>query len=126
MSEINVTPLVDVMLVLLVIFIVCAPLMAQALRVDLPQVKADAAAEADRVTVEVGPGGSFFLDGTETGGAAALTARLTERLAADPDLVVELAADGEAAYQRVAEAIALLREAGAARVAFATSPPPRQ
>ncbi len=122
MSEINVTPLVDVMLVLLVIFIVTAPLLAQAISVELPKVKAQAAGEPQVLTLAVEAAGGLRLDDAALPDGA-IVAALRERLAEDPKTVVRLAADGAAAYQRVAEAIALMREAGVERLAFATQAP---
>ncbi|MBF0374262.1 MAG: biopolymer transporter ExbD [Alphaproteobacteria bacterium] len=119
LSEINVTPLVDVMLVLLVIFIVCAPLMAQSLRVTLPAAAAEPLTESRRAAVTLTAEGALLLDG-QPRSAEALTADLTSRLTAEPTLVVELAADGALAYERVARTVSLLRQAGATRLAFAT------
>lgn len=122
MSEINVTPLVDVMLVLLVIFIITAPLLAQALRVDLPRAEAEASGDPESVTVTLQADGTLRLD-DHAMARQALVAALRERLADKPETVTRLAADGAAPYQKVAEVIALLREAGVERLAFATQAP---
>ncbi len=122
MSEINVTPLVDVMLVLLVIFILTAPLLAQALRVDVPRAEAEPSGEPETLTVTLTADGALMLD-DHSMGRAALRAALRERLAAKPKIVTRFAADGEASYQQVAEVIALLRKAGVERLAFATQAP---
>jgi biopolymer transport protein ExbD len=119
LSEINVTPLVDVMLVLLVIFIVLAPMFAQALRVDLPRAKATPLNEPVVTDLVLQLDGTITLDGSP-----ADRQRLPEVLAAKrraaPDLVVRLGADGAAPYQGMAELLALLKQAGIQRIAFAT------
>jgi biopolymer transport protein ExbD len=122
LSEINVTPLVDVMLVLLVIFIILAPVFARALRVDLPRAAAPplvAPAVADLVLRR---DGTLELDG-EPLGTQVVVDRLLGRRQAQPALVVRLGADGTTPYQSVAETLSLLRLAGIERIAFATRDP---
>ena len=122
MSEINVTPLVDVMLVLLVIFIILAPLMAQALRVDLPRVAAPLLAEPEVADLVLREDGGLDLDGVALE-REALIERLQARKARAPDLLVRLGADGNTRYQELAEVLSLLRKAQIERIAFATRTP---
>jgi biopolymer transport protein ExbD len=121
-SEINVTPLVDVMLVLLVIFIILAPLFAQALRVDLPEAEAPPSAEPVVADLTLAKGGELALDG-EPVAAAELPALLAERQADEPQLVVRLSADEAVPYGKVATLLARIREAGVERLAFRTRAP---
>jgi len=122
MAEINVTPLVDVMLVLLVIFIVMAPLFAQALRVDLPQTQAPPLAEPKVLDVEITREGNLRVDHRPVT-AQSLPAAIRDALAVNPDLVVRLGADQAVPYGRVAQVIADLQQAGAGKLAFATEAP---
>jgi len=122
MADINTTPLVDVMLVLLIIFIVTAPLMTQAIRVDLPRTAATPAPplpEALRLSLD-GAGKLYWNDAAvdESG----LAARLASAAAQRPQPEVHLAADRETRYQRLAEVMAAVRAAGLERLGFVTVP----
>ena len=129
MSEINMTPLIDVMLVLLVIFIITAPLLANSLKLDLPRAEGAAPSEAPAMlALAIDAEGRFFL-GEQALDAA--TARQTivdsARLAArrDPATEVQLRADSRVPYGRVAELIGWLQEAGLQRIGFVTEAPAR-
>jgi biopolymer transport protein TolR len=125
MSEINVTPLVDVMLVLLVIFIITAPLMASRLALNLPELepKAVAAEPANAVTVSIGldaAGQAFW--GDEAVDSATLALRLREAAQRDPATEVQLRADTAVPYGRVVQLIAQAQAAGLARIGFVADP----
>jgi biopolymer transport protein ExbD/biopolymer transport protein TolR len=123
MSDINMTPLIDVMLVLLVIFIITAPLLAPALRLDLPRTDAGDLGDMPRhVALALDRDGKLY-DGDQPTTAEALATRLAEAARRDPQLEVQLRADRQVAYGRVAELIALIQKAGLNRIAFVTEPP---
>ncbi len=114
------TPLIDVMLVLLVIFIIAAPLMASSLRVDLPQTQgASPHALAARIELAVDSQGQVWLGG-QTLSTETLALRLREAAQSQPDTEVHLRAHREVAYGRVAQVIGQAHEAGLKRVAFIT------
>jgi biopolymer transport protein TolR len=126
LSQINVTPLVDVMLVLLVIFMVTAPILQQGVSVDLPHVKAGAlAADEVQLVVSVTEDGALFLNDTALS-SAALRDKLAAILRDQPAKQVFLRADEAARYGTVMEVLAALRGAGVQRLGMVTEAPPGQ
>ncbi len=117
-SDINVTPLVDVMLVLVVIFIITAPLMASSIRLDLP--KTDAAKPMDEpkfVTLAVDKSGQTFLQ-DQSVTLEQLAQRLAQTAALNPDTEVQLRADESVPYGRVVEVMGVAQKAGLNRIGF--------
>ena len=124
MSDINVTPLVDVMLVLLVIFILATPLMASRLALELPKAAAPAAAApepAASVSIAVDAQGKTFW-GNEAIDPASLPQRLQEAARRDPGTEVQLRADTAVPYGRVVQIIGLAQTAGLSRIGFVADP----
>jgi biopolymer transport protein TolR len=118
MSEINVTPLVDVMLVLLVIFILTAPLMTSAIRLDLPQSEGgEPGAAAQAVVLVVDAQGRWFLNDQPIA-ENALRDQLTQAARRNPLTELELRADASVPYGRVVEAMGLAQKAGLSRIGF--------
>ncbi|HEY7165174.1 MAG TPA: protein TolR [Candidatus Binatia bacterium] len=122
-SQINVTPLVDVMLVLLVIFMVTAPIIQQGVQVNLPQAKAGAVGGTeDPMIVTIAKNGRLYLNDN-----AISTEELSERLRAikklKPDKEVYLRADQDVRYGLVMRTIAAIKQAGIERVGMVTRPP---
>ena len=123
MSEINVTPLVDVMLVLLVIFLITAPLMGSALRLDLPASEVSSApVPSHSLSLSIYPQGLVFIDDKPVA-LEALPAVLAMQASADASVEVQLRADQSVPYGRVAELMGLLQKAGLTKVALAVQPP---
>jgi biopolymer transport protein TolR len=123
MSEINVTPLVDVMLVLLVIFLITAPLMGSALRLDLPATEAASSpAPINSLSLILDPQGLIFIDDKPVA-LEALPAVLAMQASTDASVEVQLRADQSVPYGRVAEVMGLLQKAGLTKVALAVQPP---
>jgi biopolymer transport protein ExbD/biopolymer transport protein TolR len=120
MSDINMTPLIDVMLVLLVIFIITAPLMSNSLRLDLPNAAgAQAGSAAQFVSVAVDAQGQLFW-GDEPLADAVLTSRVREAAARNPATELQLRADKSVPYGRIAELIGLVQAGGLSRIGFVT------
>jgi biopolymer transport protein TolR len=123
MSEINMTPLIDVMLVLLVIFIITAPLMTSSLKLDLPAADGAAAGAAPAfVALAIDAEGGLFL-GEQPAGREQIVERVRAAARRDPGTEVQLRADRRVPYGRVAELIGWVQEAGLTRIGFITESP---
>ena len=123
MSDINMTPLVDVMMVLVVIFILTAPLLASSIRLDLPQTDAAGPSEAPKfVTLVVDKSGQAFLNDKPVT-QAELAAKLTQTAARNPDTEVQLRADHAVPYGRVVEVMGAAQKAGLNRIGFVADTP---
>ena len=122
MSEINVTPLVDVMLVLLVMFIITAPLLASSIRLDLPHTDAARPNDAPRfVTVVLDKAGGTFLDDKPLT-VDQLGQRLADAARQNPEMEVQLRADQSVPYGRVVEVMGAAQKAGLNRIGFVADP----
>ncbi len=123
LSEINVTPLVDVMLVLLVIFILTAPLLTSAIRLELPKTEGAQAGQAPvAVSLVVnGQGQVFFND--QAVGLPELASRLQAVASQRPDTEVQLRADQAVPYGRVVEVMGVAQKAGLSRIGFVAEAP---
>ena len=121
LSEINVTPLVDVMLVLLVIFMITAPMLQQGVELDLPEVEA----ADEQLLVSINGAGAIFVDGTrlpDDRWIKALAA-IVENRKQEP---VFVEADEAVPYGRVARLLGVLRQAGATKLNLVTKEPDRR
>ena len=124
MSDINVTPLVDVMLVLVVIFILTAPLMVSAVRLDLPRTgQAQPADVARPLLLAIDAQGTIFLD-NQPQTLEALASALAPVAAEDAQTEVQLRADTAVPYGRVVEVMGVVQQAGLSRIAFVADPEP--
>jgi len=122
-SDINVTPLVDVMLVLLVIFMVAAPLLVSTVGLDLPRTTAARPDEApSSIVVELGAQGDLSVD-RQVLDTAALLVRLQQEARKNAATEVQLKADQSVPYGKVVELIGLAQQAGLSRIGFVAEAP---
>jgi len=122
MSEINVTPFVDVMLVLLIIFMVTAPMMTMGLEVELPRADAPPLdASDDQMVLSITAEGEYFIN-DRTFALDELGPKLSAIAKANPDQEVFLKADGQVPYEKVAQLMALCTNAGIPRMGMITQP----
>ncbi|PWB53344.1 MAG: biopolymer transporter ExbD [Nitrosomonadales bacterium] len=122
MADINVTPLVDVMLVLLIVFIVTAPLLMQAVKVDLPKTAPVAPLkQTHTIQLAINAEGTVYLDQRAIH-FDILEGELKKMRAATPDINVQLHADENVKYGRVAQVMAAVNRAGIAKLGFITIP----
>ena len=123
MAEINVTPLVDVMLVLLIIFIILAPLFAQALRVELPATEAPPLAEPQLIDVVVNAQGKITVADQAVDTIDAVSDVIREALTSHPEAIIRLGGDDKTDYGIMAQVIAAIQAGGGEQLAFATRQP---
>jgi biopolymer transport protein TolR len=124
MSQINVTPLVDVMLVLLVIFMITAPMMQQGVQVNLPKADTKALApQEETVVVSVEKSGKVFINSAEVP-SGSLKSKLTSLFSGRTKKEVFLKADRDVPYGDVVRTMAEIKGAGVERLGMVTEPPP--
>jgi len=122
MSDINMTPLIDVMLVLVVIFIITAPLLTSAIRLDLPTANiANPDSGTSSIMLSVDKSGQAFLNDQPVA-LPDLAAELARASAADPDTELQLRADAAVPYGRVVEIMGIAQAAGLGRIGFIAEP----
>jgi biopolymer transport protein TolR len=132
MSEINITPMVDVMLVLLIIFMITAPLLAEGVKVELPKLGArpippEMLKDAKPIVLTIDDAGRLFLNHggkeDEPIDAATVETRAAAVLRRAPETAVLVRGDYRVAYGEVVGAMTILQRAGASKVGFITQPP---
>jgi len=122
MSEINVVPLVDVMLVLLVIFIITTPLLTHSVKVDLPKASSSPnITKPEHVELGIKDDKSLFWNG-EPIALVQLTTRFSEIIKQDPTIELHIHADGRVPYGHVAQIMSIASKAGLIRIGFVTDP----
>ncbi len=122
-AEINTTPLVDVMLVLLVIFMLAAPLMTHAIRLDLPRGAAPSmVTEQPPISISIDATGQFFWDGVPLVDVNELRTRLTTAGREASDTEIQLHADQQVRYNLIAELLAEAQQAGIRKIGFVMAP----
>jgi len=122
MAEINMVPLIDVMLVLLVIFIITAPLLTHAVKIDLPRTTADSTPPApSKIEFSIDQAGALFWNGEPVDKATAVT-RMQEAGQQQPQPELHLRADRDTKYQVIAEVMAEAAKAGLGKIGFVSDP----
>ncbi|MES0873459.1 protein TolR [Sinimarinibacterium thermocellulolyticum] len=126
-SDINVVPYIDVMLVLLIIFMVTAPLLVQGIQVDLPEANAESmSSQQNEVYMSVDRDGQLFLTVGENQAQPLsdeqLIEQVTKLVQTNPDQLIYVEGDSKADYGHVARGMALLQQAGARKIGFVTKP----
>ena len=131
MADINVTPLVDVMLVLLIIFMITAPLMAHKVKVELPNATLDKKPEilVPPVTIAISSNGDVFWNDQAMGSVSdpqnlknRLEVNLATNLAKEPQPQVDIRADEDTKYEKIKTVVTIVREAGMRKVGFVSMP----
>ena len=122
MNEINMTPLVDIMLVLLVIFIITIPVMQHAVNIDLPRASNQVnTAKPETIRVDVDASGAYFWNDAPIQ-ESDLAAKLTAAAGAEPQSELHIRGDRAVRYERVARVMAAAQRAGVKKIGFITEP----
>lgn len=122
MNEINMTPLVDVMLVLLIIFIITVPVMKHSVNVDLPQASSQREeVKPETLRLSVDANGAYYLNGNAVSDEA-LPALLQAEANRQPQPDLHIRGDKAVRYERVAQAMAMAQQAGLRKIGFITEP----
>ena len=122
MNEINMTPLVDVMLVLLIIFIITVPVMKHAVNIDLPRASSEPEqTKPQNILFTVAADGGYFWNEQKIEDAE-LSARLAAEAAKEPQPELHIRGDKAVRYERVAQAMAAAQQAGLRKIGFITEP----
>ncbi|HKX52415.1 MAG TPA: biopolymer transporter ExbD [Nitrosospira sp.] len=122
MAEINVVPLVDVMLVLLVIFIITAPLLTHSVKIDLPKASSSPnITQPDHVEFALRDDSSLYWNG-ESVTMDQLAPRFTEAVRQNPNIELHIRADKHVHYENVAQVMSIAAKAGLVRIGFITDP----
>jgi biopolymer transport protein ExbD len=124
MNEINMTPFIDVMLVLVIVFLVAIPAIHRAIEIDLPQAGGSKPAETPaQVSVSVRADGTLLWD-NEPIGEEVMRARFEQAAHSNPQPELHLAADRKVPYERVAEVMSAAQAGGLTKIGFVTFPRP--
>jgi biopolymer transport protein ExbD len=122
MAEINMVPLIDVMLVLLVIFIITAPLLTHSVKIDLPKASSNPnITKPEHVQIGIRQDGRVFWNG-EQAEKADLQQRMSQAATLDPQPEIHIRADRLAHYEKVAQVMSMAGKAGLKRIGFVTDP----
>jgi biopolymer transport protein ExbD len=122
MNEINMTPMVDIMLVLLIIFIITIPVMKHAVNIDLPRASNEVQnIKPETVRLSVDASGQYFLNEAQVDDAA-LATQLQAAAAQQPQPDLHIRGDKAVRYERVAQAMAAAQKAGLRKIGFITEP----
>ncbi len=125
-AEINMTPLVDVMLVLLIIFMITAPLMTHSVKVDLPRASSTPTPEKPMtLQVSITADNKVFV-GSDPVDAVTLESRFRDAVSQDANVELHLKADRDSRYESVAETMSTARRAGIGKIGFVTQPGDKQ
>ena len=123
MNEINMTPLVDVMLVLLIIFIITVPVMKHAVNIDLPRASNEKElVKPETVRLSVDADGAYYWNEQKLPDDNALQGHLAAAAAQDPQPDLHIRGDRAVRYERVAQAMAAAQQAGIKKIGFVTEP----
>lgn len=124
LAEINMVPLIDVMLVLLIIFMVTAPLLTHAVKVDLPRAASSPnLTKPEHIQLAIDAGGQILFNGAAVD-AAGLDERLAQAATQTPMPEIHIRAERTTPYEKVAQTMAAAARAGLSRIGFVTDPTP--